>query len=63
MADDIDQANEQMLATNESLVLEARRRAQAIPTGAPGECENCGEDSLRLVGGLCARCRDKSEGV
>lgn len=31
---------------------------QPVPIGAPGECDNCGEDSPRLVNGHCARCRD-----
>jgi hypothetical protein len=36
-----------------------RRAAEEIPDGEPGECERCGEGSLRLVFGACARCRDK----
>lgn len=31
---------------------------QDVPVGAPGECDNCGDDSPRLVGGWCAPCRD-----
>jgi hypothetical protein len=30
-----------------------------IPVGTAGECESCGEESLRLVAGTCAPCRDK----
>lgn len=29
-----------------------------IEPGQPGECEYCGYQSPRLVGGACARCRD-----
>jgi len=32
-----------------------------IPEGSPGECDWCGEDSLRLVNGYCARCRDENK--
>ena len=34
------------------------RVAAAIPAGVAGECDNCGEDMPRLVGGLCGFCRD-----
>lgn len=37
----------------------ARKKAQAMPTGEPGECEWCGEYFARLVNGACGRCRDK----
>lgn len=33
--------------------------AASIPKGEPGECIRCGEESLRLVNDVCARCRDK----
>lgn len=36
-----------------------RQKAADMPKGEPGECERCGEPSLRLVGGACAPCRDK----
>ncbi len=29
-----------------------------IPAGVAGICDDCGEDSRRLVGGLCAPCRE-----
>lgn len=29
-----------------------------IPKGIPGECEDCGEERPRLIGGVCAFCRD-----
>ena len=30
-----------------------------IPPGEPGDCDLCGEWSGRLVGGVCAPCRDR----
>lgn len=36
-----------------------RRTEYEIPEGESGECELCGEESPRLIGGACARCRDK----
>lgn len=29
----------------------------ALDPGVSGECDECGEPSIRLVGGCCARCR------
>jgi hypothetical protein len=56
MADEADRAQ-----LNEELEREAMIRSAAsapfVP-GVPGECERCGDDMPRLVGGLCAPCRD-----
>ncbi len=30
-----------------------------VPAGEPGECEWCGRDLPRLIGGACGRCRDE----
>jgi hypothetical protein len=39
------------------------RAARApIPIGVPGECQNCGDDSPRLVMGRCAPCREPKRG-
>lgn len=59
MADDAD-----VSVAKEELLLDAGiqhvlQQAAAIPKGEPGECRFCGEDSPRLVGRACARCRDK----
>lgn len=56
MADIADAAAERVDAYHEL----ALRRVLSIPVaaGEPGECSECGEDSPRLVGGRCARCRD-----
>lgn len=55
MADQMDQA-----AVLNELHFDISLRAARVPVpvGAPGECEQCGDDSLRLVGGRCAPCRE-----
>jgi hypothetical protein len=43
----------------ETMLAEAIRVArQPVPSGVPGECEDCGDQSPRLVGGRCAPCRE-----
>lgn len=55
MADQADIANAQA----EVRVAAAISRVDgAIPAGAPGICEDCGEAMPRLVDGLCGFCRD-----
>lgn len=58
MADEADLAND--LADQHQAAIEAaiRLAARSMPAGEPGVCEGCEQDSPRLVGGLCARCRD-----
>lgn len=59
MADDVDLANADTERITD-LTLEAiRKQAVTMPIGEQGECPLCEEYSLRLVGTLCARCRDK----
>lgn len=55
MADDVDMAVE---IADEHLARAIERARQPIPAGEPGECEQCFEESERLVGGRCAYCRD-----
>lgn len=56
MPDEIDLAQErEQLATENSI----RAAAKDIPKGEPGECDLCGEWCGRLIGGACARCRDR----
>lgn len=43
---------------DEHLALSLQRARVPIPEGVAGECEQCFEDSPRLVGGRCAFCRD-----
>jgi hypothetical protein len=57
MADDADRAFE----------LEEEHRQQSLAKvepftllkGRPGECDTCGEHSMRLIDGMCAPCRDR----
>lgn len=55
MADDVDMAVE---IADEHLARNIQRARQPIAAGIAGECEQCFEDSPRLVGGRCAFCRD-----
>jgi hypothetical protein len=59
MADLADSTDEKSAYILEADVQAVRNRAAAIPRGEPGECDKCGEESPRLVGGHCAPCRDK----
>jgi predicted amidophosphoribosyltransferase len=55
MADLADRAQQ----TSEVLLDAAiRAAARPIPAGEPGECSECGDALPRLVGGLCATCRE-----
>ncbi len=55
MSDVVDMAAE---LQDEHLALSLRRARVPIAEGVAGECEQCFEDSPRLVGGRCAFCRD-----
>lgn len=57
--DEIDQANDNLESAYALMNKQVRARVAAMPKGEPGECRRCGEESLRLVHGNCARCRDK----
>ena len=59
MADIADATADRMEVQEAAGIAEIRRKAAEIPKGKPGECERCGEPSLRLVGGACAPCRDR----
>lgn len=55
MSDDADFAAALMDA---SIAAGLARVDAAIPAGAPGECDECGERMPRLVAGRCGFCRD-----
>lgn len=59
MADLADITDNLITALVEAYIAEIRRKANNIEKGISGECERCGEFSMRLVGGICAPCRDK----
>jgi hypothetical protein len=43
----------------DTMLAEAIRVArQPVPAGEPGICENCGDETPRLVTGRCAPCRE-----
>jgi hypothetical protein len=54
--DDIDRAQQREQEDRDRAISAA---ARDIPAGSPGECDLCGEHSMRLVQGACAPCRDK----
>jgi hypothetical protein len=56
MADDIDRAQEREQIDRERAIAAS---ARDLKPGTPGECDLCGEHSMRLVLGACAPCRDK----
>lgn len=53
-----DWADEAVAISELHLETSLRAARQPVPAGAPGTCENCDEHSPRLVGGLCAPCRE-----
>lgn len=62
MGDWMDRAVENQDTVERYNMDKARLEAsKPLAAGEPGECEQCGEDSPRLVDGLCARCRDANE--
>jgi len=61
MADDIDLSSERAEADLARRVEATRQAAAGIPPGIAGDCDLCGEHSMRLVGGACAPCRDKHQ--
>lgn len=55
MADQVDLAQHYA----DTMLAEAIRVArQPVPEGEPGTCEECGDESGRLVEGRCAPCRE-----
>ena len=59
MADDADKAGDHVEKTEIANIAAIREKAANIPVGKPGECEYCGYEFERLVGGACGRCRDE----
>lgn len=58
-SDPIDAADYFRESVIDDHVKEAQRRAAEIPVGVAGECDGCGEFSMRLVDSYCAPRRDK----
>jgi hypothetical protein len=59
MADEADLSDKHVEALSANGVQAAAIAAANIPKGEPGDCDLCGEWCGRLVGGACARCRDR----
>lgn len=59
MADLADETDERQAALVDANIAAIRNKAQQIEKGVCGDCERCSEFSWRLVGGVCAPCRDK----
>jgi len=59
MADMIDLGSAREQRDRDRALEAARKAAANIPTGTDGDCDLCGEHSMRLVQGACAPCRDK----
>lgn len=58
VGDPLDIAAERTQIAADAQVAAIRARSRIDP-GKPGECDFCGEHSMRLVDGACAPCRDK----
>lgn len=56
MADDADRASKDIERDLQARIDAARGD---IKPGVQGECDMCGEWSGRLIGGVCAPCRDR----
>ena len=59
MADEVDRSEEIERVHREAHIKDVLNAASKIPKGEPGECKYCGEESKRLVRGVCAPCRDR----
>ena len=59
MADDIDMANDRAQIEAERQLRRVQQAASAVLVGVPGQCDLCGEHSMRLIDGACAPCRDR----
>lgn len=57
--DEADKAEQRIEEAVSDGINEASRAVAAMPVGEPGECSGCGNESLRLVNGYCAPCRDR----
>jgi hypothetical protein len=58
LSDEIDAANDHADKVLDNQIKAVRSKAELVK-GEPGDCELCGEHSMRLVHGVCAPCRDR----
>lgn len=57
--DEADRAQAEQESVEEALAKRRQDKPLQLDPGKPGDCEFCGEWSIRLVKGVCAPCRDK----
>lgn len=57
--DTIDFAQDREQQDTANALAAVRTAAAKIPEGTKGDCDLCGEFTMRLVEGACAPCRDK----
>lgn len=57
MADAADNANDQAQVFLDRTL--GQHKGFELDPGKPGDCDLCGDRSGRLIGGACARCRDR----
>ena len=55
--DDVDRADSLIESMVKNGVESAKIASQKIEKGKAGECVSCGQDSERLIKGLCMDCR------
>lgn len=58
MSDELDATDERSQVMNDAAIQIIRNKAKLDP-GVEGECDKCGDHTIRLIGGYCAPCRDK----
>ena len=58
MTDELDLASEREEIARQDAI---RRAARSLQAGVAGICQACDEPSIRLIGGMCAQCRDIEE--
>ena len=61
MSDIVDNLDVAAEIQRDKRIREMRENVKKIMAGKPGICDECGEFSQRVVGGLCAHCRDDIE--
>lgn len=59
MSKELDEARDREAAITEATITQIRQAAK-LQAGHPGECEYCGYESPRLIGGACGKCRDEN---
>lgn len=59
MADEADISEVKEQLQRDMGIRQAQAAAANMPRGYSGDCIYCGEESLRLVNGGCAPCRDQ----